>query len=352
MNLLTFLWWSSLALGAAALAWMVQLIGARLLRARRDCRLAADQARVRRLFLEVMEGHVEAARQLSGPSRRVRLTAEALLDIAGLVRGHERERLVAVLSGLGLEERLRRRLRRGSRAGRIAAAEALSIFPNPANAAALRQALAAARDPEFRVAALHALLALGEAPPLWDLLTDLTRRGLQDSLLHESVVRSLVTAKPDEALAVFTDPEASTVMKTIVADALGRSGDYRAVPLLAASATEGDLELRIAAVRALGALAHPAGEAAVIAAMTDPAWELRAAAAEACGRIGLVTCAPLLVQALADEAWWVRFRAGEALAALGDKGVASLRVAAGARQDVVRRAASLALAERTAEAPA
>ena len=50
-------------------------------------------------------------------------------------------------------------------------------------------------------------------------------------------------------------------------------------------------------------------------------------------------------KALGDPAWWVRFRAGEALAMLGDKGVAGLRGAVGADQDVVRRAASLALAE-------
>ena len=42
----------------------------------------------------------------------------------------------------------------------------------------------------------------------------------------------------------------------------------------------------------------------------------------------------------------VRFRAGEALTMLGDKGVASLRIAARADQDLMRRAASLVLAER------
>lgn len=346
MSLLGFLWWGSIVLGAAALAWMVWLIAARLVRARRDARLGLDQARMRRLFLEIMDGHVDAARQLNGPSRRARLTAEAILDIAGLVRGHERERLTSALAGLGVEDRLRRRLRRGSRAGRIAAAEALAVFPNPANAAALRQALAVARDPEFRVAALNALLALDQAPPLWDLLADVSSRGLQDSLLYESVVRAMVARSPDQALTVFRDPAASVVMRTIVADALGRSGDYRAVPALMAAFPEADLELRIACIRALGVLAHPAAEPAVIAGLSDQAWEVRAASAEAAGRIGLVSAAPLLVQALADGVWWVRFRSGEALSALGEKGVASLRLAAGVDQDVVRRAASLALAER------
>jgi hypothetical protein len=346
VTLLGFLWWSSLALGAAALTWMIWLILARLVRARRDARLGLDQARMRRLFLEIMEGHVDAARQLKAPTRRARLTAEAVLDIAGLVRGHERERLVAALSGLGVEERLRRRLGRGSKAGRIAAVEALAVFPAPANAAAIRAALSRARDPEFRVAALNALLALDEAPPLWDLLADVASRGLQDSLLYESVVRTLVARSPDQALAVFTHPDASPVMRTIVADALGRAGDYRAVPTLMAAADGAELELRIACVRALGVLAHPAAEPALLSGLSDAAWEVRAAAAEAVGRIGLVTAAPRLVQALADPVWWVRFRSGEALNALGDKGVASLRLAAGVDQDVVRRAASLALAER------
>lgn len=346
MSLLGFLWWSSLAFGAAALTWMLGLIFARVMRARRDARLGLDQARMRRLFLAVMEGDTGALHQLRRPTRRARLTAEAVLDVAGLVRGHDRERLVAALSDLGVPGRLRRRLRRGSRAGRIAAAEALALLPDSANADALREALARTRDPEFRVAAFNALLALGSAPALRDLLADISARGLQDSLLYETVLRTLVAQAPDEALAAFTDPDTSTLVRTLLADALGRAGDYRAVPVLMTAAPDAELELRIACIRALGGLAHPAAEPVVLEALADTAWEVRAAAAEAAGRIGLSSAAVPLVQALADAVWWVRFRSGEALAALGEKGVASLRLAAQVDQDVVRRAAALALAER------
>lgn len=107
-----------------------------------------------------------------------------------------------------------------------------------------------------------------------------------------------------------------------------------------------ELELRIASIRALGVLGHPAAAAAIMTALEDEIWEVRSAACKAAGRIGLIEAAPLLVQALADPAWWVRFRAGEALATLGDKGVTSLRIAAGADHDLMRRAASLVLAER------
>ncbi|MBL0967741.1 MAG: HEAT repeat domain-containing protein [Brevundimonas sp.] len=346
MSLLGLLWWASLAMGAASLLWMTWLIAARMVRARADRRLAKDQAFVRRCFLEIMEGRREAARLLRAPARRARLIAEAILDIAGLVRGQERDRLIAALSDLGVESRLQRRLTRGSRSGRVAAAEALAIFGAPQGAVILKQAMAASRDPDFRVAALNALLSFDEAPTLRELLSEVAAGGLQQSLLYESVIRTIVARDPAGAIELFGDPQTPLVSRTLIAEALGRAGDYRAVPVLMHAVVDADLELRIACIRALGLLAHPVGAPAIATALGDEAWEVRAAAAEAAGRIGLIELAPSLVEALADDAWWVRFRAGEALAACGEKGMAVLRLAAGVNQDVVRRAASLVLAER------
>ena len=344
--MLAFLWWSSLVFAAAALAWMAGLIMARLLRERADRKRAAGQASVRALFLAIMGGDAEAELRLKPYCRRARLMAEALLEVLGLVGGAERDRLIECLSRLGVADRMRLRLDRGSKAGRIAAAEALAAFPDVATVDALRSALGRAREGDFRVAVLTALLDMEAAPPLQDILKDIADRGLQDSLLYEPVIRRAAAASPLEALDVFILSGAPSATQAVLADALGASGDYRAVEPLSRAAAAPELELRIASVRALGLLGHPAAEEAVTTAFSDSEWEVRSAACEAAGRIGLVQAAPSLVAALGDSAWWVRFRAGEALAALGDKGIAGLRMAVGIDQDVVRRAASLALAER------
>lgn len=346
MSLLAFLWWSSLVFGAAALVWMSGLIVGRLLRERVDGRRAADQTSVRMLFLALMGGEAEAELRLKPYCRRARLMAEALLEILGLVRGAERERIIESLARLGVHDRLRLRLHRGSKAGRIAAAEALAAFPDVATVEALRSALGRSRDGDFRVAVLTALLDMEAAPPLQDILREVGDRGLQDSLLYEPVIRRAAAAAPLDALDVFILSAAPAATRAVLADALGASGDYRAVEPLGQTAAAPELELRIASVRALGLLGHPAAAEAVTNALSDPAWEVRSAACEAAGRIGLVQAAPSLIHALADPAWWVRFRAGEALAALGDKGIAGLRLAVRIDQDVVRRSASLALAER------
>ena len=345
MTLLALLWWSSLVFGAAALVWMTGLILARLLRERADRKRTTDQAGVRVLFLEAMGGDAEAELRLKPYCGRARLMAEALVEVLGLVRGAERERLIDCLERLGVADRLRFRLKRGSRAGRIAAAEALAAFPDVATVDALRSALNRSRDGDFRVAALIALMDMEAAPPLREILKEIADRGLQDSLLYEPVIRRAASDAPLEALDVFILSGAPSATRAVLADALGASGDYRAVEPLSRTAAAPELELRIASVRALGLLGHPAAEEAVTNAFSDTAWEVRAAACEAAGRIGLIQAVAPLIQALGDPAWWVRFRAGEALAMLGDKGVAGLRGAGGAHQDVVRRAASLALAE-------
>lgn len=346
MSLLALLWESSLAMTLAAVAWMFGLIIARLLRERSDARRAADQTRVRTAFLDILGGDLEALMRLKPYRRRARLMAEAVLDVLGLIRGAERERLIEVLGGMGVADRLRTRLDRGSKAGRIASAEALSAFPESATVDVLHSALQRTRDDDLRVAILISLLDLDAAPPLNALLDDVAARGLQDSLLYEPVIRRAAEAAPAEAVDAFMLSTAPAVTRAVLADALGAAGDYRAVEPLMQSAAMPELEVRIASLRALGVLGHPAAGLAIMTAMKDEIWEVRSAACEAIGRIGLIEAAPLLVQALSDPAWWVRFRAGEALAALGDKGIASLRIAAGTDQDLMRRAASLVLAER------
>lgn len=346
MNLLTLLWWSSLVFGLAALVWMGILIGLRLVRERSESQRATDQARVRALFLSIMAGDDTAEIGLRPYARRARLMAETLLEILALVRGDEKDRLLVRLTGIGTPETLRRRLERGSRAGRLAAAEALAAFPAPATTDALRAALVRSQDVEFKIAIWTSLIESEVAPPLGEMLLEISRQSPRDVLLFEPVVRRAATASPASAVEIFAQSGVPPATRALLADALGAARDYQALDVLLEGARAPDIEVRIASVRALGLLGHPLAGQAVVAALADDVWEVRAAACEAAGRIGLIEAAPALTVALGDEAWWVRFRAGEALANFGERGRAALIVATTAGQDTIRRAASLALAER------
>lgn len=346
MDRLLFIWFSALALAAAAVIWMTWLIVARLLRERAEARRTRNRAVIHQAFLDIMAGSGEAVGRLTRVRGRARTMAEALLEVMGLVRGAERERLVAALAAFQVDEVFRRRLFRGSAAGRIAAAEALAAFPGDETRTALQRALVRARDGELRAGLMRSLIEIGAPPELDQVLAGIGRAPTADSLLYLPLIARLVADNPRAGLRAFGDPEVAGEARAILAEALGSSGDYRVLEPLAAAARAPDVELRIAAIRGLSALGHPAAEPTIRAGLTDPFWVVRAASCEAAGRIGLRSTAPELAAQLQDPVWWVRFRAGEALAALGEAGRTRLHAIAAAGDDLSRRTAAIVLAER------
>lgn len=346
MSELQLIWLVSLALAAAALVWMTALILARLLRERADRRRAHDRAVIQQVWLDLLAGHGDAVGRLRQVRGRARLMAESLLEVVALVRGAERERLIATLQAFDVDSVFRRRLLRGSAAGRLAAAEALSIFPGEAGVAALRRALVATRSGELRVALMRSLSDLSAPPGLNEVLGDVRGRRASESLLYLPLLGRLVANRPMEGLQAFGDGGTVGPARVLLAEALGASGDFRVLQPLCFAAAAPDEELRIAAVRGLAALGHPAAEQAILAALDDPVWMVRAAACEAAGRIGLRSAIAALARQLDDSVWWVRFRAGEALAALGAPGRERLQAEALDGGELSRRTASMVLAER------
>ncbi len=346
MSTLAGLWWTSLLLAALALIWMSGLVLARFVREKADKRRDLDRARVRAACLDIVQGAGAAASGLMPFRRRARLMSENLLEFLAIVRGGEQQSLVSAYRSLGVDGRIRGRLMRGGKAGRMAAAEAIAAFPGPETVAALQRLTREHGDAEIRIAAVKSLIDLDAPPALRDLLADMQTQGVSESLLYLPVVQRMTRLDPDGALELFADASVEPAARALMADALGQSGDYRAVPPLSAAAADPDRSLRISAVRSLGVLAHPAAAEAIIRALEDSEWEVRSAACEAAGRIGLTAALPALAIRLTDQIWWVRFQAAEAMTGMGRKGIESLRVAAGAELDIVRRAASMALAEK------
>lgn len=340
------IWTTSLVLAAGALAWMLWLILARLLRDRADEARMRDRRLIQQVYLDIMNGAGDAVIPLRRLRGRAALMAEALLEVIGMVRGRERDRLISALQAVNIDGLFRDQLFRGRTPQRIAAADALSIFAGDETTTALRRALAAAPAGELRVGLMQALLDVGTPPPIGLVVKDLKGRKATESLLYLPLIRALVAADPVSGLHAFGDEAISPDARAMLAEALGASGDFRALEPLLMAGRAPDVELRIAALRGLTALGHPAAEPCVMRGLSDDVWMIRAAACEAAGRIGLRMAAHRLAELLGDPTWWVRFRAGEALAAMGVAGVEQLRNVAVGGDDLSRRTASMALAER------
>jgi hypothetical protein len=83
---------------------------------------------------------------------------------------------------------------------------------------------------------------------------------------------------------------------------LGRLGDARAVPALAAALTQDDDSVRAEALRALVKFDQPAARATLLEGLKHPSASTRIAAAQAVGNAGLLALAPSIMSVLRDEA--------------------------------------------------
>lgn len=344
MSSLSLIWITALAMVGMALTWMSELIVARLFNERKAKRLAGDRAAVILALSDMLRETPGAAEALRPYIGRARLMADALLEFQGLVRGDDQDRILAELRELGLIEVLSARLNQGSRAGRMAVLEALAALGGPKARAAIRGAVASS-SPEIRMAAIKAIADSGAPPSVGRLIDYAVAGDLPISRLYAELLRQVTATDPVAAVNALNRTDLSSAMRASLVDALGVSGDYQVLTSLISAAADEDPEVRTAAVRALGRLQHPAGEATIAHAMNDASWIVRSAAAEAAGAGGFSRLAGGLDRLLADPEWWVRFRAGEALVAIGLEGLAVLREAALSERALAHRAAELALAE-------
>ena len=80
------------------------------------------------------------------------------------------------------------------------------------------------------------------------------------------------------------------------------------------------LELRVAAARALGRLGMGEAIPVLVMALADESWPVRAMAAQALGRLSASPAVEALAACVSDRSWWVRHHAAYALAAIGGEG--------------------------------
>jgi HEAT repeat protein len=218
------------------------------------------------------------------------------------------------------------------------------MFGGPAVERALGEALKC-DDQEIRIAALKGLVSCGALISIDTVLDQAASGALLPSRLFADILRQVTAVRPAEAIEALGRVGLDSSLKALLLDALGTSGDYAAVEALIEATADKDLDVRVAAVRALGVLMHPAAQMTVAVALANPYWQVRAAAAQAVGHAGFTRLAQALGLLLSDRQWWVRFRAGEALGRLGAAGLDELRQAVAGGRPVASRTAGLALAE-------
>jgi len=112
-----------------------------------------------------------------------------------------------------------------------------------------------------------------------------------------------------------------------------------------------DMEVRVAAARALGRMRAEDCGRGLLNCLTDPAWQVRALACLALGHIRASVGLLALPARLTDSTWWVRRHAAWALAQLGDEGRAELTRIAAASPDPYARDMARAALEGNIEAP-
>lgn len=230
----------------------------------------------------------------------------------------------------------RRALRDDSPWRRELAARRLGLLSSPSSRRALRRAMVLGPEPVTLVAAL-ALARLRDRPALrWVLahpqaLARRTPRAL--AALLRGFGRPALDIIAEGLDQNATDPRLERAM----IETLGLGGCLPAARAIERRLTADDVDVRVAAVRALGRLR--AGECAIplIARLADPEWPVRAQAARALGLAGVPEAVEPLAACLTDRAWWVRRHAAYALLALGEAGSRALRESAAASPDPYAR---------------
>jgi HEAT repeat protein len=324
MSLLFIIWLAALGLMTFALTAMSALIVARLLRERRRAKRAARRSAILPEIVNHIGGLSAGPLNLMGMERDAVLMASVVRDLAGLVRGDERTRMMTALCALNVDRALLTLLRHGSTNQRVLAAEALVFFPDATTKAEL---LNAGRHgaPRLRQAALRSAIEIGAAPPLSELLDSVISRPERASLLFSDLLQRATRSQIEEAIAALARMDLPRSVRLMLMAALGATRDPRALAPLMEAAQAQDGEIRAGAFAALSALGHPDARACVGAGLADPDWRVRLKAIECVRKLRLTAFVPALQTCAADEIWWVRYRAGEALIAIAEQDIAKLK---------------------------
>jgi HEAT repeat protein len=338
------LWTLSLALGALSISVMVVLIIRRVVSSRRDAHDALGRRRVMTAMIRLAHDGDEAAFLAAAEGVSDAVIADASSEFLGLVRGAERESVLAALGRTGQPAFLEKEAVRGNEAQRLHAVELIAAYPLDSCRAVLQDRLDRDKSHEVRLAAAIELAKLGAIPDLATLLGKIGLRGQRSRRVAE-LFRLLPADSEPQLNALARDREAQNFLRAAAIEASWRR-DGQAEPTIFAELVDDPVpEVVAAALRALGHVTHRPALPLLLAKLHHPDWEVRLEAADALGRLGEPSACEPLGALLDDEQWTVRYAAAKALQRLGADGLERLRSIAAEEPSRKQRTASLFLSE-------
>ncbi|MEJ0065040.1 MAG: HEAT repeat domain-containing protein [Caulobacteraceae bacterium] len=200
-----------------------------------------------------------------------------------------------------------------------------SSFPSEETYAALLKA--SRRETErVRLSALRSAIELGQAPPVGEMLDAVIGGSERASLLFSDLLQRATRTQIDGAIAALARSDLTRPVRIMVLQALGASGDERALSPLCAAVRSPDAEIRAGALGALSLLGHPGAAEVVTDGIVDPDWRVRLKAIECVRRLGLTDFfARGGWPAPTTRSGGCATRAGQTLMSLAEQDVAKLK---------------------------
>jgi HEAT repeat protein len=201
------------------------------------------------------------------------------------------------------------------------------------------------RDPAVRreaIRALGELRAVVAVPDIADAIEGL--KEWSNLLVLMALIRMGPACAPAIGALLAEPGERSPAMLKGLLQITSRIGVATDLAMIRSLASHADMEIRIEAVRVLGAIASdPLSGDVCLAAMDDAEWPVRAIAASSLGRLRDERALARLRGAMGDPAYWVRHHVAEAMASMGEPGAETLRDALHDANPFVRDMAAQAL---------
>lgn len=304
--------WGSVIFATLIIVIFLLLVARRMLGERRMTRESkAMLAATKDLLLRIQNLARSAPSGQSSKAARM----HAVLNLARLLRGSERVKLMELADKDGLFDSALRDLTSNKPRQRAQAVELLDQFESQKCVAALRTVMA--NDPvyELRLAAALTLARFGRLPSPRETISQMSLLTNENSRIHLALFRALAPLYPAQLQALLHDP-AYHIIKASIVDALGWSDDLTCLAEIERASLDADPEVRCAALRAAGQLGQPEAGSWIIAMLADPNVNVRIQAIRCASRLSL-SQAQAQIEALSnDPSAWVRCRADEALFAL------------------------------------
>lgn len=289
---------SALALALASIAFLVLVIGRRLVLASRARRREIQEQRLRPAAVAIAHGEPVPLAEIVQTESDAEVLAELLSRLGRQLRGSARGRIAAFFERRGDVDRTRSKLVARRALKRAVAARALGDMGSVSAMPPLLDVLVEDSDRDVRTAAAYSLGRLGAADAVPALVDALVRR----SIPRASAGRALADIGP------------------------------AAVPSLVGLLRDDDLEIRAWAAELIGLLGDPGDASHLLERLHDASAEVRERSARALGRLGAEEAADALRAALDDRVPGVRAAAAFGLGRLGDRDAVDLLLAQ-ARED-------------------